>query len=58
MEVTAYYVVSESLTDAAKYADTPVIDVAVTADGGSLRVELATTGVVAPTRPRALDCSA
>jgi signal transduction histidine kinase len=44
VEVTAYYVVSESLTNAAKYADTPVIDVAVTADGGALRVEVRDDG--------------
>jgi signal transduction histidine kinase len=44
VEVTAYYVVSESLTNAAKYADTPVVDVAVTADGGALRVEVRDDG--------------
>jgi signal transduction histidine kinase len=40
VEVTAYYVVSESLTNAAKYADTPAVDVAVAADGGALCVEV------------------
>jgi signal transduction histidine kinase len=44
VEVTAYYVVSESLTNAAKYADTPVVDVAVAADGGALRVEVRDEG--------------
>jgi signal transduction histidine kinase len=44
VEVTAYYVVSESLTNAAKYADTQVVDVTVTADGGSLRVEVRDDG--------------
>jgi signal transduction histidine kinase/uncharacterized protein YoaH (UPF0181 family) len=44
VEVTAYYVVSESLTNAAKYADTPVVDVAVTVDGGALRVEVRDDG--------------
>ena len=44
VEVTAYYVVSESLTNAAKYADTPVVDVAVAADGGALRVEVRDDG--------------
>jgi signal transduction histidine kinase len=44
VEVTAYYVVSESLTNAAKYANTPVIDVAVTADCGALRVEVRDDG--------------
>jgi signal transduction histidine kinase len=44
VEVTAYYVVSESLTNAAKHADTPVVDVAVAADGGALRVEVRDDG--------------
>jgi signal transduction histidine kinase len=44
VEVTAYYVVSESLTNAAKHADTPVVDVAVAADGDALRVEIRDDG--------------
>jgi signal transduction histidine kinase len=44
VEVTAYYVVSESLTNAAKYADTPVVDVAVAADAGALCVEVRDDG--------------
>ena len=44
VEVTAYYVVSESLTNAAKYADTPVVDVAMAADGGALHVEVRDEG--------------
>jgi signal transduction histidine kinase len=44
VEVTAYYVVSESLTNAAKHADTPVVDVAVAADGDTLRVEVRDDG--------------
>jgi signal transduction histidine kinase len=40
VEVTAYYVVSESLTNAAKHAKTPAVDVAVTIEGGELRVEV------------------
>jgi signal transduction histidine kinase len=44
VEVTAYYVVSESLTNAAKHADTPVVDVAVAADGDALRVEVRDDG--------------
>jgi signal transduction histidine kinase len=44
VEVTAYYVVSEALTNAAKYADTPVADVAVTADRGVLCVEVRDDG--------------
>ena len=44
VEVATYYVVSESLTNAAKYAETPVVDVAVAADGGALRVEVRDDG--------------
>ena len=44
VEVTAYYVVSESLTNAAKYADTPVVDVAVAVDDGALRVDVRDDG--------------
>src|SRR6476620_7730887 len=44
VEVTAYYVVSECLTNAAKYAETPVVDVAVAADGAALRVEVRDEG--------------
>jgi signal transduction histidine kinase len=44
VEVTAYYVVSESLTNAAKYADTPAVDVVVTADDGALCVEVRDEG--------------
>jgi signal transduction histidine kinase/uncharacterized protein YoaH (UPF0181 family) len=44
VEVAAYYVVSESLTNAAKYADTPVVDVALAADDGFLRVEVRDNG--------------
>jgi signal transduction histidine kinase len=44
VEVTAYYVVSEALTNAAKHADTPVLDVAVTADENALRVEVRDDG--------------
>jgi signal transduction histidine kinase len=44
VEVTAYYVVSEALTNAAKYADSPVVDVAVAADGGAVRVQVRDNG--------------
>jgi signal transduction histidine kinase len=44
VEVAAYYVVSESLTNAAKYADTPVVDVALAAEDGALRVEVRDDG--------------
>jgi signal transduction histidine kinase len=44
VEVAAYYVVSESLTNAAKYADTPVVHVVVAAEGDELRVEVRDDG--------------
>jgi signal transduction histidine kinase len=44
VEVTAYYIVSESLTNAAKYADTPVAHVAVATEGGALCVEVRDEG--------------
>ena len=44
VEVTAYYVVSESLTNAAKHAETPTVDVAVAAEGGVLRVQVRDQG--------------
>jgi signal transduction histidine kinase len=44
VEVTAYYVVSESLTNAAKYAETQVVDVAVAAHDGVLWVEVRDDG--------------
>jgi signal transduction histidine kinase len=44
VEVAAYYVVSESLTNAAKYADAPAVDVMVAADGGALHVEVRDDG--------------
>jgi signal transduction histidine kinase len=44
VEVTAYYLVSEALTNAAKYAETPVVDVTVASEGGALHVEVRDTG--------------
>jgi len=44
VEVTAYYVVSESLTNAAKHAGTPAVDVTIAADGGTLCVEVRDDG--------------
>jgi signal transduction histidine kinase/uncharacterized protein YoaH (UPF0181 family) len=44
VEVAAYYVVSEALTNTAKYADTLVAAVAVAADGGVLCVEVRDDG--------------
>jgi signal transduction histidine kinase len=44
VEVTAYYVVSEALTNAAKYADVPIVDVAVSADEAALRVNVRDAG--------------
>ncbi len=43
-EVAAYYVVSEALTNAAKYADVPAVDVVVAIDGGALRVDVRDDG--------------
>ena len=42
--MAAYYVVSEALTNGVKYADTPVVDVAVAVDGRALRVEVRDDG--------------
>ena len=44
VEVTAYYVVSEALTNAAKYADTTVVDVSVATHGDALHVEVRDEG--------------
>jgi signal transduction histidine kinase len=44
VEVTAYYVVSESLTNAAKHAGIQAVDVAVSADGAALCVEVRDEG--------------
>jgi GAF domain-containing protein len=44
VEVTAYYVVSEALTNAAKHADIAVVDVAVAAHAGALRLEVRDDG--------------
>ena len=45
VEVTAYYLVSEALTNAAKYADTPIVDVTVTGEPGAVHVEVRDAGV-------------
>ncbi|HYK67086.1 MAG TPA: HAMP domain-containing protein [Streptosporangiaceae bacterium] len=44
-EVTAYYVVSEALTNVAKHASASVAFVDVSVDGGALRVEVRDDGV-------------
>jgi signal transduction histidine kinase len=44
VEVTAYYLVSEALTNAAKYADIAVVDVTVADESGTLRVEVRDAG--------------
>jgi signal transduction histidine kinase len=44
VEVAAYYVVSEALTNAAKYAGARVADVVVTSDGAALRIEVRDQG--------------
>ncbi|MEY2451924.1 MAG: hypothetical protein QOD92_1498 [Acidimicrobiaceae bacterium] len=45
VEVAAYYVVSEGLTNAAKHAQASVVDVAVHVDDGSVRVAIHDNGV-------------
>jgi signal transduction histidine kinase len=44
VEVTAYYLVSEALTNAAKYADIGVVDVTVAGESGALQVEVRDAG--------------
>ena len=44
VEVTAYYLVSEALTNAAKYADTPVVDVTVAPEAEALQIEVRDAG--------------
>ena len=45
VEVTAYYLVSEALTNAAKYADTPIVDVTVRGEAAAVHVEVRDAGV-------------
>jgi signal transduction histidine kinase len=45
VEVAAYYVVSEALTNAAKHADASIVDVVVRAQGGALHVWVRDDGV-------------
>ena len=45
VEVAAYYVVAESLTNAAKYADAEVITVTAVADQAGLRLTVTDDGV-------------
>jgi signal transduction histidine kinase len=45
IEVAAYYVVSEALTNAAKHADASTVHVNVTAEGGAVRVAVRDDGV-------------
>jgi signal transduction histidine kinase len=44
IELAAYYVVSEALTNVAKHAEATVIDVRVAADSGTLRVAVQDDG--------------
>jgi signal transduction histidine kinase len=44
VEVTAYYVVSEALTNAAKYSGASAVDIAVVADEGVLRIQVRDEG--------------
>ncbi len=45
VEVAAYYVVAESLTNVAKYSGASSVDVRIEHDGARLRVEVADNGV-------------
>ena len=45
VEVTAYYVVSEALTNAAKHANAPAVRVSVEAAGGVVRLSVSDDGV-------------
>ena len=45
IEVTAYYVVSEALTNVAKHANASVVDVRVDADDGLVRLFISDDGV-------------
>jgi signal transduction histidine kinase len=44
VEVAAYHVVSEALTNATKHAQVPVVEVAAAASGGTLRVDVRDDG--------------
>ena len=45
VEVTAYYVVAEALTNVAKYANASTVQVAVAADDGRVRLDVRDDGV-------------
>jgi signal transduction histidine kinase len=45
VEATAYFIVAEALTNAARYADASAVDVRVRLVGDSLRIEIADDGV-------------
>jgi signal transduction histidine kinase len=45
VEATAYFIVAEALTNAARYADASAVDVRIRLVGDSLRIEIADDGV-------------
>ena len=53
MEVAAYYVVAEALTNAAKHAQASEVKVSADAGDCELHLPSATTGSVAPSQERA-----
>jgi Histidine kinase-like ATPase domain len=60
VEATAYFVVTEAITNAARHAAASVVRVEVTAEDGELMVRVSDDGSAAPTPPRppAQACSA
>jgi signal transduction histidine kinase len=58
VEVAVYYLVSEALTNAAKYAQPSTVCVSVEHADGVLRPRSTTTAAAAPIRPRARACAA
>ena len=50
VEVAAYYVVSEALTNATRHAHASVVEVDAAVSGGRLRVRVRDDGPAAPTR--------
>jgi signal transduction histidine kinase len=58
VESTAYFVVAEALTNAAKHARAGEVTVRIARRGDLLVVEVADDGSAAPTRQQAAACAA
>jgi signal transduction histidine kinase len=56
LEVAAYYVVAEGLTNVAKYAEADRATVSVVLSEGTMTVEVADDGRGGPISPREADC--